>query len=225
MIRKALAATALLLGIISLPSFLDHYIAFITGQVESIVIQGRWDIAALNIIGFLLFLIPLNYRKKTDWSSLGIYTAFIVSLFIEMYGIPLTVYLTSALSSTGFQPNYIVTFMLLGQSFGMSFWMLTGLIITILGMAIVGIGWFQLYTSEDELVSSGVYSYSRHPQYIGISLVALGWFIGWPTLLTTAMLPLLIYTYYKLCLKEEKEVEKELGQSYAEYMKETPRFL
>ncbi|MBC5793022.1 MAG: DUF1295 domain-containing protein [Nanohaloarchaea archaeon] len=223
--RKIVAGFIAILCLIALPAFLEHYLALMTGRVKNLVIiQRRWDLVALSIIGFLLFLIPLRYRHKTDWSSFGIYTAFIVSLFVEMYGIPLTLYLTSGLGSTTQTPAYIFEFTALGIYFGLNLWMLIGLGITALGAFIVSIGWYQLYTSEEKLVTSGVYAYSRHPQYIGISLIVIGWFIGWPTLLTTLMLPILLFVYYRAALKEEEEVKKEV-EGYEEYMNEVPRFI
>ncbi|MDY7081028.1 MAG: methyltransferase [Halobacteria archaeon] len=220
------------LAIVSIPSFLDHYIFFISGQVKPAVIGGRWDIVALNVVGFLVFLIPLAYRRKADWKSMGVYAAFIVSLFVEMYGIPLTVYLSSAaLASPGGEnaPNYLIEFTFLGQFFGMDFWTIVGAIITFIGMVIVAVGWYTIYRAvqEDELVTSGIYRYSRHPQYVGIILIAVGWFIGWPTLLTTAILPVLVYFYYKAAKREEEEVMEEMGDSaaYQEYRESTPMFV
>ncbi|MFB6199282.1 MAG: isoprenylcysteine carboxylmethyltransferase family protein [Candidatus Nanohaloarchaea archaeon] len=225
--RKYVLGSLAVVSVIGLPFFLQHFWSFISGQASSIIIRNRWDIAFLNIAGFLLFLIPLSFRRKVDWSSLGIYTAFIVSLFIEMYGIPLSVYLTSSFSgAAAYTPNYILSFSVLGQTFGMNFWMLLGVLITVIGMFLVAWGWITIYRTEDELVTSGIYSFSRHPQYLGIMLIASGWFIGWPTLLTTVILPILIYKYYKLCFKEEKEVMEEIGEEkYRSYRESTPMLL
>ncbi|MCJ7450172.1 MAG: DUF1295 domain-containing protein [Candidatus Nanohaloarchaeota archaeon QJJ-9] len=158
---------------------------------------------------------------------MGIYAAFIASLFIEMYGIPLTVYLSStALSPINpTPPNYLLNFSLLGQNFGMDLWMLVGAGITLIGMLIIALGWYTIYNREG-FVRSGIYSHSRHPQYLGIILIAAGWFIGWPTLLTTALFPALVYTYYKLSLKEEKEVAEEVGkEKYEKYREKTRMFI
>lgn len=226
--RETLLGIILFLALICLPSFLEHYWYWLSGQAESIVVQQRWDIAFLNIAGFLLFLLPLKYRRKADWRSYGIYTAFIVSLFVEMYGVPLTIYLTSGyLGTSSVQAsNAVLQFSLLGQGFSMTPWMVVGALTTILGMAVVAWGWLKIYRTDEELVESGIYSYSRHPQYLGIVLIAVGWFIGWPTLLTTALLPVLLYTYYKLALKEEKEVEEHVGNGkYDRYCENTRMFI
>lgn len=211
------------IGILSIPSFLSHYLYFLTGQIELIAKQGRWDLVALSIIGFLAFLIPLNYRRKANWRSMGIYSAFIVSLFVEMYGVPLGIYLSTP-ALTGFSGGAEIVLNILG--FGLTPWMIVGLLITVLGMLIVSIGWFTIYRTDKDLVDTGIYSYSRHPQYIGIILIVVGWFIGWPTPLGTVILPILLYSYYKLALKEEKEVAEQIGeQKYRSYRDEVPRFI
>ncbi len=217
------------LAVVALPSFFEHLTWFLTGQVNQLVVQGRWDLVMLNIVGFLAFLLPLRYRRKADWKSMGIYAAFIVSLFIEMYGIPLSIYLTSSfISQPAAAPQaYLVSFSILGQQLGMTAWMLTGAAITVFGMLIVAVGWMTIYRGHDTLVTDGIYRYSRHPQYVGIMLIAVGWFIGWPTILTGLMLPVLLYTYYNLAKNEEQEVIEELDEpeAYNEYRDNTPMFI
>ncbi|MFB6182743.1 MAG: isoprenylcysteine carboxylmethyltransferase family protein, partial [Candidatus Nanohaloarchaea archaeon] len=105
-------------------------------------------------------------------------------------------------------------------------WMIVGLLISVFGMILVALGWYRIYNEDDDLVTTGIYSYSRHPQYLGIILIALGWVIGWPTILTTVLFPILVYTYYKNTIEEEKEVKEELGdEKYEEYAENTPRLI
>jgi protein-S-isoprenylcysteine O-methyltransferase Ste14 len=212
------------LGVFALPSFSEHFLYLMTPQINEIAIQQRWDLVALNIIGFLLFLLPLQYRRKADWKHLGVYSAFIVSLFVEMYGVPLAVFLsTPALGSAIPEPAYVLSFTLLNQTFGLSAWMLFGVVVTLVGMALVALGWYTIYKNRDGLVTTGIYSYSRHPQYAGIMLIALGWFIGWPTPLTAVILPILIYVYYRTAKEEEEEAMEEFGEDkYQEYRESTP---
>ncbi len=230
--RKILLGVLFVLILISLPSFIRHASYFILGHVEAMVIKNRWDLVLINMILFLIFLIPLNFRKKLNWKSMGVYAAFIASLFIEMYGIPLTIFLTSSVVSSGGVPpsqNPLFTITILDQTLAMTFWKIIGAIVSLIGIAIIIVGWTTLYQKKQEegLVKSGIYKFSRHPQYLGIILISVGWFIHWPSLLTVLMLPILIYFYYDLTVKEDEELKKEISdlEAFEKYRKETPRFI
>lgn len=221
--RKYIFLFLAFLSLLLLPSFYNHLTFFLSGQIQYFMKQDAWLLVAGSIIFFLLFLIPLKLRRKADWRSMGIYTAFLVSLFVEMYGLPLTVYLSSvfvSMPSSSQIPAFIFSF----AGFAVSLWMLIGLIITAIGCATVAIGWYTIYKAEG-LAQEGIYKYSRHPQYLGIILIAAGWFIGWPTPLTALLMPVLVYEYYRLSKKEEKEAEEEFGEDYRKYKADTPRFI
>lgn len=221
--RGFVALSLFLLAVVSLPSFYRHLKFFLSGQIRFFMKQDAWLLVMGSTVFFLLFLLPLRYRRKADWRSAGIYTAFLISLFVEMYGLPLTVYLSSALvsmPSSGQVPGFLFSF----AGFALNLWMLIGLVITLLGCGVVALGWYTVYNAEG-LARNGIYRFSRHPQYLGIILISFGWFVGWPTPLTGLLLPIVVYEYYRLSREEEREAVKEFGESYREYMRDTPRFI
>lgn len=223
----------LLLSIFLIPityfnGFYYHFYVYLSSNIITGIITQQWHIVILCILLFMAFLIPISYRRKANWVEYGLVSAFFISLFIEMYGIPLTVLFASKYFFTpGTQlPPNIVNFYFLGVGFGMDIAMTYGAILMLIGMSIIITGWIKLYmsTKEDGLVTDGIYAYSRHPQYLGFILIILGWLFGWPTIITVVMAPILIYKYIRVCKTEEEEISNEFPE-YKEYKENVPLFI
>lgn len=198
---------------------------------------GLWSLVVINSAVFILFAYSFFKPRTTrDWRSFGAFSAFLVALFTEMYGFPLTIYLLSGWLQTNY-PN--VNWLshdaghLLEEMFGWrtnphfgpfhiaSFVFIGG------GFILISAGWRLLYLAQrrHELATSGVYSYVRHPQYDGFILVMFGFLLQWPTILTLAMFPVLVFMYVRLARTEEREALAEFGQPYHAYMAEVPAFI
>lgn len=75
------------------------------------------------------------------------------------------------------------------------------------------------------IITSGVYSVVRHPQYLGgllAHVVITFLFSAWFSLLSTPMMVLLVFLISK---KEEKELSKEFGKEFQNYAEVVPMFL
>ncbi len=178
---------------------------------------GRWDLVFASVILFGAFLFCIPFKKNVNWRSHGAYAAFIIALFTEMFGFPLTIYfISSYLGQVMFQ-NTFLDYM---TSIGMPI----GYIITGVGLLLVITGWRPIYRTED-MVTKGPYRLLRHPQYLGFLLITGGWLIHWPTVPTIIMWPVLVLLYYKLAKKEEKEMEKKFGEKYKLYKEGVPMFI
>jgi methanethiol S-methyltransferase len=227
-IPRILLLLLFLVPIIYFNDFYYHFYVYLSSNVITGIITQQWHIVILCILLFMVFLIPLSYRRKANWVEYGLVSAFFVSLFIEMYGIPLTVLFASKYFFTpGTQlPPNVVSFYFLGVGFGMDIAMTYGAILMLIGMFIIIMGWVKLYrsTKEDGLVTDGIYAYSRHPQYLGFILIILGWLFGWPTIITVVLAPILIYKYIKVCKTEEEEISKEFPE-YNKYKENVPLFI
>jgi protein-S-isoprenylcysteine O-methyltransferase Ste14 len=226
-ISRSILALVLLLPFFFPVHFIDHFRAHFSGSIENTVVTGEWHVVLISIVLFVSFLIPLSFRKKVSWKEYGLVAAFFISLFVEMYGIPLTImFLSRTLDSSGKVPiDTVVDFRLFGVGFGLTLPMVYGAVLMFIGTVIVIVGWITLYRRIDRegLVTGGIYSISRHPQYLGFLMVIYGWVIGWTTALTVVFGIILFIMYIRVCVKEEKEMGKD--HDYLSYKKKVPFFV
>jgi methanethiol S-methyltransferase len=140
---------------------------------------GLWSLVIINSVVFIIFAFSFaKPQSKRDWRSFGAFSAFLVALFAEMYGYPLTIYLLSGWLASRFPgvdflshdaghllevmfgwranphlgPFHFLSFVLIGAGF----WLLA-------------VSWKVLYQAQRarRLASSGPYARVRHPQYMG----------------------------------------------------------
>lgn len=195
---------------------------------------GLWSLVVINSLVFIIFAFSFTKPKtKRDWRSFSAFSAFIVALFVEMYGFPLTIYLLSGwlvrrypgvdFSSHGAGHLWNTLF---GWKINPHFDPLHILsnVVIFGGFILLSAAWNVLYKAQrtGTLAVSGPYSYVRHPQYDGFILIMLGFLLQWPTLVTLIMFPILVTMYVKLARREEREVLVEFGEQYRRYMSITP---
>ncbi|MEE9117969.1 MAG: isoprenylcysteine carboxylmethyltransferase family protein, partial [Calditrichia bacterium] len=190
---------------------------------------GQWGIAIFMIIvvSWILYkyLAPQNLK---EWRNAGLIQAFIIALYAEMYGFPLTIYLLT--SFLGIDIPWLHTRgHLWGTLLGMGdngamIEMFVGFTFILVGLILMARGWYLIYNiqKKDELVTDGIYQHMRHPQYTGIFIALFGQLIHWPTILTLLMFPVIVWAYYHLARKEEKAMMSKFGDAYRTYMKSVP---
>lgn len=198
---------------------------------------GLWSLAVIDSVIFIIFAFSFTHpRTKRDWRSFGAFSAFLVALFTEMYGFPLTIFLLSGWLSRHYpgvdlysHNNGHLWHLLLGLKDNAMFdpiHILSELVI-LAGFLVLASAWRVLYKAQKEhvLATTGPYAYVRHPQYDGFILIMIGFLLQWPTLVTLAMFPILVMMYVKLAHREEKDVLAQFGDAYARYAAGTPRYL
>jgi methanethiol S-methyltransferase len=198
---------------------------------------GLWFFAFVNATIFIIFAFSF-FKPQTarDWRSFGAFSAFLVALFSEMYGFPLTIYLMSGWLQTRFPgvdwfshdaghlpemmfgwqanphfgPFHVLSFLLIGGGF----WLIAA-------------AWPVLYEAQrnGRLATTGPYGRMRHPQYAGFVLVLTGFLVQWPTLLTLAMYPFLIWLYARLARAEERDTRARFGSDFDSYARLVPAFI
>lgn len=191
---------------------------------------GMWGVSVFMVTLLSLFVIGFfRPRRKREWRSLGIFEGFIVALYAEMYGFPLTIYILSTFFGINI-PLLHTKGHLWASLFNLSDkWASTicmvGSILMISGLIIMGRGWRKIYKARGNLVTEGLYARIRHPQYLGLILLTTGMMVQWPTILTIIMWPALLFAYWRLAKIEEDELQKKFGQQYADYKARTGMFL
>ena len=197
---------------------------------------GLWSLAIINSLVFIIFAFSFaKPQSSRDWRSFGAFSAFLVALFTEMYGFPLTIYLFSGWLSQHY-PG--VDFLshdaghLLEVMFGWKgdphfgpFHIASNILI-VLGFWLLASAWRVLYEAQRRhgLATTGPYARVRHPQYVGFILIMTGFLFQWPTLVTLVMFPILVFMYVRLAQREEQDARAEFGDAYARYEANTPAF-
>ncbi len=198
---------------------------------------GLWVLVVVNSAVFILFAFSF-FKPQTgrDWRSFGAFSAFLVALFTEMYGFPLTIYFLSGWlqsrfpgidwfshdaghlpemifgwqANPHFGPFHIVSMLLIGA-----------------GFILISVSWRHLYAAQRSgtLAVSGPYAHMRHPQYAGFVMIMFGFLLQWPTVLTLAMFPVLVWMYAHLARQEERETRARFGATYDAYADQVPAFM
>lgn len=197
---------------------------------------GLWGLVLINSVVFILFAYSFfNPSTPRDWRSFGAFSAFVIALFAEMYGFPLTIYFLSGWLQSRF-PGVDWFSHDAGHLFEMLFgWRtnphfgpfhLLSFAFIIGGFFLISKAWYVLYEAQrsGSLATGGPYAYVRHPQYVGFIMVMFGFLLQWPTLLTLAMFPVLVWMYVRLAREEEKQVIAEFGDAYRQYADKVPAF-
>ena len=196
-----------------------------------------WFLVILNSAIFIIFAFSfVKPKTRLDWRAFGGFSAFVIALFTEMYGFPLTIYFLSGWLGSQYPNLNLLTHNsghlwqdLMGWQWDPHLnplHLLSNLLIAA-GFILLYRAWQVLYAAQREhrLAVSGIYSRLRHPQYVGFLTIMFGFLLQWPTLLTIVMFPILVLVYHRLARREEEAMVKEFGEDYLTYAHQVPAFI
>jgi len=195
---------------------------------------GFWSLVVFNAAFFVVFVLSfLTPLRRRDWRSFGVYSAFIVALFTEMYGFPLTIYILTAILGSRYPAlnpfshasGHLWVTLLGGGAVMMTVIHIVSNLLMFGGLVIIARGWRQVHRAQGALVTDGLYRWVRHPQYSGLFLITIGLLIQWPTIITALTWPILIAMYVRLARREEADTEAQFGDAYRAYAARVPRFV
>lgn len=200
--------------------------------MESAKETGYWQLTIIMVViaSWLLYryVAPKGWK---EWSRAGLVQAFIIALYAEMYGFPLTIYVLSGFFGLDIpwlhQSGHLWATLFGWGDLGAIVEMLIGYSFVFFGISLLIEGWREVYSArrEERLATERLYSVVRHPQYTAIFLAIFGQLIHWPTIPTLVLFPAIIWAYYRLAKREEAQMTERFGEDYVTYRSRVPMFL
>jgi methanethiol S-methyltransferase len=192
---------------------------------------GFWQLTILMVViaSWLLYryVAPRGWR---EWSRAGLVEAFIIALYAEMYGFPLTIYVLSGFVGLRIpwlhESGHLWATLFGWGDLGAMVEMLIGYAVVFFGLSLLIEGWREVYRAsrEGRLATDRLYGVVRHPQYTGIFLGLFGQLIHWPTIPTVVLFPVVVWAYVRLARREERQMMERFGDAYEAYRRRVPMF-
>ncbi len=198
---------------------------------------GHWQtVIILSVIWFVCIGYMLRPATLRQWAIFILFMLFVAEQYAELYGYPYTLaifeermreYPTAHLLGNRAGDLWRIWFLLDDVDETIDVFHLVGGIFIFGGLFMLISAWFILKNAlaYGKIATAGLYASIRHPQYLALIVIMLGFLIQGPTLVTLILFPLLIALLRQQARIEEEDLLESHGAEYGEYMKRYHRFL
>lgn len=208
-------------------------------SMGSELLYGHWGYVLFYSVAWSSFVFVLiRPRMLRELGVFVLFALFLIAEFTELYGVPLSIDLVSRWLA--FYPQTELFSRRSGELWRILFrqaekaetggfdpYYIGGGVLIFGGLGVLYYAWWVLKAAQGSGVPAvtGPYGWVRHPQYLALISIMLGFIIAGPTLLILIMFPIVTYLYVLLARWEEQEALTKFGPAYALYTKRTPRFV
>ena len=175
---------------------------------------GIWN-AWIFMSVFLLQMLIIMFAYKRVWKRSHIPLEAKRNKLERYIGIIGNIIWLLAMSYSAFLPLHLGTF-----------WFYIGLSVFIIGLILFSMATFSfITTSPDQLITKGVYRYSRHPMYLATFIICLGTGIASVSLLFVLLSVIMVFCFHKEAIIEERYCLNKYKNAYPKYMSYVPRWI
>jgi len=190
----------------------------------------NWFGLVLFAVVYGVFIAFIPFYRKSQRKPSGAYLAFVLAFVLEMFGMPMSMYVLAWIFGHRL-PDGILRGHTLNAYIG-DWGMYIGAVISLSGVAPVVVGWHAIHAhhwskeaGQGGLVTSGICRFIRNPQFAGFLLITLSMMFEWTTVTLLIMWPVLVWIYFRLARREERDMEAEFGEWFLDYRERTGMFL
>lgn len=174
-----------------------------------------------------------NFKRFGSWAAFLFYV--VIALEVIIMITPFTVYFYSIYApilnflyrheATAWLTGFFFPHLAVADNSFLIFLSALGPLLFISGLFLFLICALQVYGAKlfrRGVVTGGLYSFIRHPQYLSLGISGLGLLLFWPRFIILILFISMLFVYYFLARDEERRMKEAYPKSYEKYIQSVP---